>query len=192
MICCSASRLEDGDADHYIQGAGDDTENWACGLTAEAFWRNKGYLCKDGGEENVQSRVTDVMSQERRLKVSKMTPVSPSTTCKPFFIGTLEAVERDAIGAFDCIITCDNIEPPEASQKSRDHTGPFFLHLACRTGKLGSRVLRDQLGRIDPFLKSIFARTVVPTMLFACSTGRDLSIGVALAVLCMYYNDEGT
>ncbi|KAH6686348.1 initiator tRNA phosphoribosyl transferase [Plectosphaerella plurivora] len=53
IVCCTASlrvaggelttmgsSARDGGSYVYVQGAGDDTENWACGLTAEIWWAN--------------------------------------------------------------------------------------------------------------------------------------------------------
>ncbi|GKT84914.1 LOW QUALITY PROTEIN: tRNA A64-2'-O-ribosylphosphate transferase [Colletotrichum tofieldiae] len=47
VVCCTASRRVAGaemSEAGYIQGAGDDTENWALGLTADVFWDNAGAL----------------------------------------------------------------------------------------------------------------------------------------------------
>ena len=62
VVCCTASarRVEGAGEGWYVQGAGDDTENWARGLTATGFWRNRGVLMdavKDGGGEEAVERV---------------------------------------------------------------------------------------------------------------------------------------
>ncbi|KAK5630956.1 hypothetical protein RRF57_006671 [Xylaria bambusicola] len=47
VICCTSSRRVPGgemSEGGYIQGAGDDTENWALGLTAPLFWNNASTL----------------------------------------------------------------------------------------------------------------------------------------------------
>ena len=191
VICCSASRLEEGDDDHYVQGAGDDTENWACVLTSEAFWSNKDYLCEDISEEQTRERVMVIMAGERHQTPGRLTPIYPSAESIPFYIGNLEAADQNTIGKFDCVITCDEPEPLVEAQESKDQTAALVLRLSCRTGKLGSRTLRDQLCRVNPFLQTVCARTAAPTILFICSTGKDLSVGVALAVLCAYYNEQG-
>ena len=199
VICCSASRPEEGDDDHYVQGAGDDTENWACGLTSRAFWPNQQYLCGIGSDDDVQARVKAIMLQERLLEISTVAPIYPPAGSIPFYIGTLENAKNDASGAFDCIVTCDEYEQSEEHEEAQEHeekqksrSQSSTLRLACRTSKLGSRTLRDQLGRLDPFIKRVCLKTATPTILFACSTGKDLSVGVALTVLCTHYDDEGT
>eukprot|EP01068_Selenidium_serpulae_P001205 Selendium_serpulae@DN125_c0_g1_i1.p3 len=45
---------------HYVQGAGDDEEAWAVGLTAERFWQNAGRLlaCQSGLSVGLEAIVT--------------------------------------------------------------------------------------------------------------------------------------
>jgi tRNA A64-2'-O-ribosylphosphate transferase len=47
VICCTVSRRVAGgelSEGGYIQGAGDDTENWAHGLSPPVFWANREVL----------------------------------------------------------------------------------------------------------------------------------------------------
>ena len=60
--------------------------------------------------------------------------------------------------------------------------------MGCRVGKLGSRELRSQLPQVSHFLQQFDLR---PRTLVACDTGDDLAIGVALALLCLFYDKEG-
>jgi tRNA A64-2'-O-ribosylphosphate transferase len=63
VICLCASHAEKDDSDTgYIQGAGDDTEAWAFGLTSSAFWKNKAYLMAESSEEELRARIAEVMS----------------------------------------------------------------------------------------------------------------------------------
>ena len=91
---------------------------------------------------------------------------------------------------FDGIIFCADQQDVQASEA---HPGKLrkILHLACGSGKLGSRALRSQLQRVPPFIARFATIDRAPSLLFACSSGKDLSAGVALAVLCMYYDDSG-
>jgi Rit1 N-terminal domain len=45
LFSCSPVRSENVHSAHhswkYVQGAGDDEENWSAGLTSEMFWKNK-------------------------------------------------------------------------------------------------------------------------------------------------------
>lgn len=50
VICLSASKLPPHDRD-YVQGAADDQEGWACGLTPQMFWANEEELLSCRREE---------------------------------------------------------------------------------------------------------------------------------------------
>lgn len=92
----------------------------------------------------------------------------------------------------------DTTTPP---RKKTNH-----LHLHCGPGKLGSKDLRKQLLKLAPFLAEHFhsppntsttpspaSPTQLPALeiIICCETGKDLSVGVALALLCLYTNDTG-
>ena len=64
------------------------------------------------------------------------------------------------------------------------------LDILCGDGKLGSRALRSQLPRIPPFIASLADFGSTPKILFVCPTGKDLSVGIALAVLCLFFDDN--
>lgn len=83
---------------------------------------------------------------------------------------------------------------------------PRVLRLNCSTGKAGSRALRHELPKLKSFFFSSSSpekrltaqsRTAAspppPRILIACmSGGRDIAVGVALAVLCLVYDEAGT
>lgn len=76
VVCVSASRHVSEDEQRerhswtYIQGAGDDEESWARGLTAELFWRHRDALLEEG--------LTDYETEERvdRLVGKEVEPTS--------------------------------------------------------------------------------------------------------------------
>lgn len=47
---------------HYIQGAGDDEESWAHGLTPALFWQQKDFIMKSG-PEGLHNRTAQVIQQ---------------------------------------------------------------------------------------------------------------------------------
>ena len=63
-----------------------------------------------------------------------------------------------------------------------------YVALATPAGKNGSRVLRGQL-----FTLSALEPLLMPDIkvLITCETGKDLAIGVALALLCQHCDQEG-
>ena len=57
LLSCSPARSENTHSAHhswkYIQGAGDDEENWSCGLTAEIFWKNRDLILESDDPNEV-------------------------------------------------------------------------------------------------------------------------------------------
>ena len=192
VVCCSASRLEHGDADQYVQGAGDDTENWAHGLTAELFWQHRDELMLERGEEEVVELVEELVRQKRSEDRTEVVEVWPRGCKRPFYIGTQSGcreLERD----FDAVVLCEDFDGPVGpyrGEKSK-HLNTMILRMGCLSGKLGSKALRESLLVLKPFMGQVLARTQSPRILITCSTGKDISVGVALALFCLYYDDQG-
>ncbi|MCJ1320142.1 hypothetical protein MMC15_005480 [Xylographa vitiligo] len=196
VICCTASRQEASSgtwADGYIQGAGDDSEGWSTGLTPAAFWQNPSVLLSVSQEEDdILELLMKSDAQESMLpSASQSTVIYPGSSKWPLFIGRLEALQSSSATDLDGIITCGETLSYTSPAATKGARRPPLLQLASQTGKLGSRTLRDQLARLKPFIEKIASQTQHPRLLFACSTGRDLSVGVALTVLCLYFDDDG-
>ncbi|RWA10045.1 hypothetical protein EKO27_g5054 [Xylaria grammica] len=64
-----------------------------------------------------------------------------------------------------------------------------------KPGKLASRNLRVALPAICDFVDAYFESGTPPKtpkqVLICCETGRDLAVGVALALSCQFLDDEG-
>lgn len=188
VVCCTVSRrlpsLEASDAG-YVQGAADDSESWALGITPQMLWEHAGKLL-DTPEEELPDLV-------RELSVAsvnwgqKVTQVQPT---KNIFIGQLGKADG---GSFDGIVVC--------STKSKSKSGNISIsdavkssqkfELDCGEGKLGSRALRSQLPLVNQFIERLSFQKKEPMLLFACSTGKDLSAGAALVALCLFFDDHG-
>lgn len=193
MICCTASRQEgSGNVlnDGYIQGAGDDSEGWSRGLTPSLFWQHLSLLLSASfnQEEDLTTLLRDNGTQDTKLSI---TPIYPANASWPICMCKVDHLDNSNLPDFDGIITCDNPLPGPTDEASKDESRPLILHLDCKTGKCGSRSLRDQLPRLPPFMAKVASRGEHPRMLFACATGRDLSVGVGLAALCLYFDEDG-
>ena len=90
---------------------------------------------------------------------------------------------------FDALILCNRSWRDGKADGETAAAKPRVLCLGCRNGKLGSRDLRAQLPRVAAFVEQLGTR---PRIFVACTSADDLSVGVALAILCRYYNEEGT
>ncbi|EEP79555.1 conserved hypothetical protein [Uncinocarpus reesii 1704] len=181
IVLCSASKRVRGaemSEGGYIQGAGDDSEGWAYGLTPDIFWKEKDILLSTG-EESLPGLIEGLLQKQRQaVSTEQATVISPT---KNVFIGKSESLNDPAI-SFDLIIDCHG--DPDSSQGTR-------LNLGCGTGKLGSRNLRKVLDRVEEFIPNHLNKDSSQSLLVACDTGKDLSVGTALMILCSFFNDDG-
>lgn len=176
--------MEGGEASEngYIQGAGDDNEAWSCGLTPQLFWQSRQQLLS-ATEEGLPELIRSLLSVEwAEPKINTAVLLLP---IKTIYIGTLDVGPSEG---FDGTIICND---QDVRPKSEDSERPgHVLHLRCGTGKLGSRALRAELSLVPPFVFSLATRFHPPRILVTCSTGNDLSVGVALALICLYFDDD--
>jgi len=167
----------------YIQGAADDHESWAHGLTAELFWKHKARLLNTA-EDELPTLIASI-AQNHSTGTTESTLVKPTTQ---LYVSTIDS----AVVPLDNVTVLITISPqaPEPLQGTKTK----HVHLTCAAGKVGSRQLRNELPKILPVLDAVLndSPTRASThILIACPSGKDHSIGAALAVLCLYANDAG-
>jgi tRNA A64-2'-O-ribosylphosphate transferase len=193
VICCTVSRRITGgevSGENYIQGAGDDTENWAHGLTPSIFWSNQEALLS-----TPEYDLPDLIETLLQRNTESQAGHSASLRClKPtscLFVSLLSAIEASEIDANTRLITL----LPKVTQESTWTTSKTRLDVGLGPHKLGSRNLRLALPAIIDFASSIFYQEGQlhgeRHIIVACETGKDLSIAVVLALLCLFFNDEG-
>jgi tRNA A64-2'-O-ribosylphosphate transferase len=165
----------------YIQGAGDDNEGWSQGLDPPIFWNNKEQLLS-AAEQDLPDMIGQLLRRYQHAdKFLLPTVIAPTDW---LFIASSSALNENSMDHFTHIILCekalDRVINPERAANC--------LHLHCREGKLGSRDLRKELMKVTEFLASM-----VPSerVLVSCHDGKDISVGVALAVLCQFADDNG-
>ena len=169
----------------YIQGAGDDSEGWSHGLTPTVFWKHKDQLLNTI-EEDMPALIQHLIRSCPDVGDSDAVRLGSSS----LYIGTIRNFSSRKL--YDGIIVCGDVSPPKSEPKSEDASKnrTRILHFLCGHGKLGSRALRSQLPLLLPFVRSLTVGEKPPKILMACSTGKDLSVGVALAVLCLFFDDD--
>lgn len=183
VILCTASRqVPNGESSggSYIQGAADDSESWALGLTAPLFWKHKNELLA-APEDDLPALISSIKSQPNdTTDPRKPTPIRPTQ----LFISNIETALTFA-NQYSIIITCSPQPPilPSSTTKTK------HLHLHCEPGKVGSRQLRHELPKLLDVLDGQLPSS--SNILVACPTGKDHSLGVALATLCLYFSDDG-
>lgn len=192
VICCTASRrVAGGEVSEggYIQGSGDDTENWAYGLTPTVFWPNSELLLSTP-EPELPSLITGLVSSSSNTSTGKPTPtILPPTSS--LYVTSSTSLPAQPASSSDIIITISSeITAPANWEKDK-----YNLEIGTGSGKIGSRNLRSALPHMVDFVKrslsTATAETESPRIVVACPDGKDLSIGVALAILCILYDENG-
>ena len=193
VMCCTASHHVEGaemSENGYIQGAGDDSEGWSRGLTPPVFWRHKEQLL-GATEEDLTNMISQLLQENKNLIANQQGTTQIGST--NLYLGN---VSEDAYRNFyDGIVFCTHEPLPRgiltiANPGGRDEESRKHLHLPCSDGKNGSRALRAHLARVPSFVASLSTSCQAPKILFASSDGKDLSVGVALTVLCLFFDDD--
>jgi tRNA A64-2'-O-ribosylphosphate transferase len=184
FVLCSASKRVHGaeiSEGGYIQGAGDDSEGWSHGLTPPVFWENKSMLLAT--EESKLPELIERLVKEHRKQEGgpQATLIQPT---RNLYIGQAGAAASKS-GGYDLIIAC-NEKPLESGGD------PKRLNLGCSTVfKLGSRDLRKALDQVKAFVETHLSADPSRSLLVTCETAKDLSVGTLLAIICLFYDDNG-
>lgn len=190
MICCTVSRrITGGEVSEggYIQGAGDDTENWAHGLYPSVFWANRELLLA-----TPEAELPDVI--EKLVREYADTGSGGQITCvKPtscLFVSPLRAVPH---GSEVCIIAL----LPKVTDESTWRVSRMRLDVGLGPHKVGGRNLRTALPVIVAFATESLAYAREKglediVIIIACESGKDLSIGASLAFLCLLFAENGS
>ncbi|KAB5575772.1 tRNA A64-2'-O-ribosylphosphate transferase [Coniochaeta sp. 2T2.1] len=189
VVCCTASRGVRGtelSEAGYIQGAGDDTENWAHGLTAEIWWRHKDELLATA-EGELPALIEWLVAEESERgggagSLRRLTDVI-SVSALP--------VEEQSARTYVVKLVPETTEM-ETWQKSKTE-----MEVGIGKSKLAGRNLRHALPTICQFVKEILDSNAAeegeqtPQVIVACGTGKDLSVGVALGLDCWCFDKSG-
>ncbi|KAK1972826.1 initiator tRNA phosphoribosyl transferase [Colletotrichum sublineola] len=184
VICCTASRRVAGaemSEAGYIQGAGDDTENWALGLTAELFWENAKALLS-APEADLPDKVTALVAERKRNAPRGM----PAKRVAPQILVSPLPLDDDVDAEACRVALTQDVTPPESWTKS-----PSRMEVGLGKHKVASRNLRQALPDICAFVVRYLGAHPDADVIIACESGRDLSIGAALAIYCWCFDQEG-
>lgn len=136
-----------------------------------------------------------VVREEREKEKEAKSGVGGVTRVEPtggVYVGRAESEE---LKGWDCVVVCCEEKGMAMATQLDGETkgnGKNILRLNCGTAKIGSRNLRTELSKVPTFITAHASSLTTPKMLFVCPTGTDLAIGVALVVLCLFYDEEGT
>lgn len=184
IILCTASRRVNGtevSEGGYIQGAGDDSEGWSHGLSAQIFWQHKDALLSTNEQDLPGMIATLAHAAEGTVSSSGSIVIRPTNW---LFVDQIQALNDASLSKVDGLITCgQRNQIVQLSIVEGKH-----LHLECREMKLGSRDLRKELSNLTTFMGRLKSPK---TLLVSCMTGKNLGIGIALAILCLYADEQG-
>lgn len=189
VICCAASRRVVGseiDEGGYIQGAGDDTENWALGLTPVVFWANVEELL-GAAEDELPELITRLVEEHKaepkdEIPYKDLTPYI-SVCPLPFPAGSTAPN------------VCHIALTPEVTSKESWVKSKTNMVVGLGKSKTASRNLRLALPEICSFAEKFLISQVETDnhgrIVVACESGRDLSVGVALTLSCYLFDEKG-
>jgi len=204
VICCTSSRRVPGgemSEGGYIQGAGDDTENWSLGLTAPLFWANTEVLLSSP-ESNLPDLVRSIVANQ---KLSDKDVNRPVKVGPGLFVSRLPITITTQDPSMDCTIAF----VPNNTDHNSWIKSPTYMEVGIgKQVKIASRNLRAALPAICDFAHRYLERQQQqkeqkgeegadtgpnqdqPQITIVCETGKDLSIGVALALVCQFFDDD--
>jgi tRNA A64-2'-O-ribosylphosphate transferase len=186
VLCTASRRVQGAEASEggYVQGAADDHEAWSHGLTPPIFWKHKDVLMSTS-EEDTPDLVAKLVEKEAQSRTT-----STATLIKPTTHLHISPSQSTDLTGFDVVISCTPKSLDSTSLK--DAKIKHYLHLKCnQIAKLGSRDLRAEMPFLPSFLSSLPAFPSPPKILVCCLTGKDLSVGTALAILCLFTSETG-
>lgn len=176
----------------YVQGAGDDAESWAHGLTPTMYWEFKDELL-ECSEDRLPSLIRSATSSDIDRSITRSSEdgleaivgfpqisVGAFDLSKSQINGVISSLESSDCRVILCVKTLN--------QEMVETLGDRLLHLRCGAGKLGSRDLRPELEKVPRFMKSVMSDDRI---ILCCTSGRDLSIGILLAIVCLWANENG-
>ncbi|PVI02716.1 hypothetical protein DM02DRAFT_289711 [Periconia macrospinosa] len=182
LVLCTASRRVHNEEDSgrtYIQGAADDHEAWSCGLTPALFWKHQFQLL-NAGEEDLPALIKEMAIGEEAADAMP-TRIEPTSNLY------VSATRNLDLEPYQIIISCGTA--PQFTKNTDYARNRKYLWLKCQNGKAGSRDLRLQLPHLITFFSSLPSQ--LGNIVVCCPTGKDLSVGVSLAILCLYADEGG-
>ena len=186
--------------DGYIQGAGDDTENWAHGLTAPLFWTHREELLRTP-EGELPGLIEELVrnSEAGGQAVGELKRVAPRV-----LVGALSA-EEEALASSKGRDVCVVSLVPKTTEKETWEKSKRHMEVGLGKSKTASRFLREALPSICDFVSRFLVQeaetgeteteadgktTTNKEVVLLCESGRDLSVGVALALYCWCFVDS--
>ncbi|KAG6037180.1 hypothetical protein E4U41_005269 [Claviceps citrina] len=192
VICLTASRRVLGsevDSQGYIQGAADDTENWACGLTPRLFWDNVDALLS-APEAHLPDLIASLLLKDRAERQEGREATASRIHLTPELSVCALPLDAPTSGDACHVVLTDALTPSDSWVRA-----PNYMHVGLGKHKTGSRKLRLALPTMCAFVSKFLQRGRAlgehRRVVVACESGRDVSVGTALALSCYLFDEQG-
>ncbi|KAK7206193.1 tRNA A64-2'-O-ribosylphosphate transferase [Myxozyma melibiosi] len=202
IVLCTASRMVLDGAERqsytYVQGAADDHEAWASVITPDVFWTNEDVLL------NASDAEVEHLIEQKSLKglqpsssiptnVLETSPIAQTGVFIGHKTGLLESYD-EVDETFRYIVDLSTSPTKMPAPASADSARFVFQH-PVPDGKRGSKIFRTVLPSILSFLTSSDKTFAVSgsgaKLLVLCDPGQDFSVGAAMALLSLFYGEDG-
>ncbi|KNC98283.1 tRNA A64-2'-O-ribosylphosphate transferase [Spizellomyces punctatus DAOM BR117] len=175
----------------YVQGSADDHEMWGQGLDPSIFWENAEEILATSNTTECEQVVSSILAS-RNLEAG----MPKKNTVSFEWLGEMGiAIGNRTSGRppycwsiFDFVINCGAPEYDCTEFQTYAKNGRY-LYLPIPEGKKG----QHELFRCLPIVLNFVQNPIKDgkKILFHCMQGKDRSVGMALAVLIRYMDDQG-
>ncbi|SCV00976.1 LAME_0G13212g1_1 [Lachancea meyersii CBS 8951] len=205
VLCAVSYQCQDGvDNRHgftYVQGAADDHELWANGLTAELLWENVTTLGDPAlNNQVIQALISAQIEHSKRqtsagdtldklINIDILTPeLHLGKIVEPLKLtSSLQDQLRNAYSYVLVLSENAEIATENTDPAAGENTTIEIINLSSGSKK-SSKNLRTALITICPSVEAHLQHSL--PILICCSDGKDMSVCVLLSVLCRNYNVE--
>ncbi|KAI5968921.1 RIT1 [Candida theae] len=169
----------------YVQGSADDHELWVpkslVGFGADQFWSvidqvidsSTGYIPSWRSDDEL----VDIIQNSSKSDTSSVLTVQAVGETGIYFGSITNDVPFDGL-PFNTIVLHDSVKVLDKD----DNSSKQVLQYPIPSTKKGSNMLRS-------LMSGIIAKIDLQSpILILCSTGKDLSVGLVLTLLCLYFN----
>ncbi|KAI0741054.1 initiator tRNA phosphoribosyl transferase [Earliella scabrosa] len=210
VVCVSASKQVSEGVERrthgfsYVQGSGDDHELWGMGLNPQLFWQHKQTLI-DTDREDLPLIVDNLVVRSKvcaRRDFWKALPTPIAAVSGRLLIGSVPDMPSElpsellnVCGPVSFVVISAIVPCPDESaaadgdeEDSSEVQHVFRLRLA--EGKKDQiHFLQHVLPEATRYIKARLAER--HTVCVCCDSGRDASVGVALAALQLFFDEKG-
>ncbi|KAI0645167.1 initiator tRNA phosphoribosyl transferase [Trametes meyenii] len=205
VICLSASKQVHEGVERrahgfsYVQGSGDDHELWGMGLTPQTFWENKDELVGTD-RDALPSIVTDIVASSKMRAAGDTWKVLPTPIAAAdglLRIGLVSDMPSkphfrlsDVNTNVSYVVISAEVPLPESDEGLKASSSKHMLRLKLAEGKKEQiHFLQSVLPESTRFVRERLAEG--DTVCICCDSGKDASVGVAIAALQLFFDDQG-